>query len=152
MLELTVDDQLPGATLDVESGTAIRISAKAYGHASQIPLRQLEIVGHSKTLKKVSAGEPGQSEELLSIEMELPVQRGIWVAARADAAHTQVAHTTPVYVGVNGAGFHNPATAEHYLELCRSYLKELEEDLAQPGERRDNQSFRHKENLERQIS
>ena len=69
----------PARPLDVESGTVIRISAKAYGQASQIPLRQLEIVGHSKTLKKVSAGEPGQSEELLSIEMELPVQRGIWV-------------------------------------------------------------------------
>ena len=152
MLEFTVNDRLPGATLDVEPGTEVRISAKAYGEASQIPLRQLEIVGHGKTLTKVSAGEPGQSKDVLSIEIELPVERGIWVAARADAAHTQVAHTTPVYIRVNGASFHNPTTADHYLELCRSYLKELEEDLARPGERIDNQAARHKQNLERQIT
>ncbi len=103
-------------------------------------------------MTKVSAGEPGQSKDVLSIEIELPVERGIWVAARADAAHTQVAHTTPVYIRVNGASFHNPTTADHYLELCRSYLKELEEDLARPGERIDNQAARHKQNLERQIT
>ena len=152
MLELTVNDRIPGDTLNVVRGTKIRIRAKAYGQRSQIPLSDLEIVGHGKILKAVSARETGQSMEELSIDLELAVDYGIWIAARSRAAIAQVAHTTPVYVSVAGGGFHNPETAHHYLDLSEKYLQELEQQLAHPSDRIGSQASRHKKSLERQIA
>jgi hypothetical protein len=66
--------------------------------------------------------------------MELPVEYGVWVAAQSKADGQQVAHTTPIYVTVDGSGFHNPETALHYLDLSEQYLDELEGELAPPNE------------------
>ena len=85
--------------------------------------------------------------ERLSIDMELPVDYGIWIAARSRAAANQAAHTTPVDVSGAGGGFHNPETAAHYLDLSERYLQEL----AHPGNTTDSQASRHKKSLERQI-
>lgn len=152
ILELAVNDRLPGDTVNVSRGAKIRIRARAYGHRSQIPLSTLEIVAHGKVLKTVAVGETGQSAESLSLDLEVPVERGLWIAARCSAAATQVAHTTPVYVTVDSGGFHNPETARHYLDLSERYLKELEQELMQPGRRIDDQASRHREALEKQLA
>ncbi|MCP5120328.1 MAG: hypothetical protein GY953_56760, partial [bacterium] len=64
----------------------------------------------------------------------------------------QVAHTTPVYVTVDGGGFHNPKTLARYRDLCEEYLKELEEALANPESGLDRQATRHKARLDEQIA
>ncbi len=152
MLELSVNGKMPGDTINVERGATIRISAKAHGHDSQVPLTELSVVGHGETLKKVRADEPGQNRQRLSVDLELPVEHGIWIAAQASAANTQLAFTTPVYITVGGGGFHNPKTAGRYLELSRKYLREVEEELATTGPAGNNQVVRHRASLERQIA
>jgi len=152
MLELAVNNQLPGDTVNVASGARIHISAKAYGHSSQVSLRELEIVVHGEVVKKVTAGEAGQSSAALALALDLPVEHGIWVAARAKAADTQLAHTTPVYVTVNGGSFENPKTVNGYLDRSREYLVEVEQELQHPGTSLDSQASRHQKNLERQIA
>jgi hypothetical protein len=146
ILELSINGQLPGSTIDVEPGSKVRIEAKAYGHPSQVPLRELSIVAHGEVIRS-SSGSP----EELSLEFELPVDHGLWVAAQAKAGPTQLAHTTPVYVTVNGDGFHNPKTAARNIEMAESYLRELEQELASPGKRNSDQAPRHKARLELQI-
>ena len=79
-------------------------------------------------------------------------QHGIWIAARCDAGIGQVAHTTPVYVTVNGDGFHDPETAQRNLEIAESYLKEIEQELAKPGATLECQASRHQPQPERQIA
>jgi hypothetical protein len=145
---LKVNGRLPGDTLEVPAGSKVRITAEAFGHAEQAPLASLEIVGHGQVLKRVE----GQAAGRLSLDLELPVERGIWIAARCQAGKGQVAHTTPVYVTTGGQGFANPATATRYLELSEKYLQELEQELAQPGQTLDSQTSRHKPALERQIA
>jgi hypothetical protein len=145
---LKVDDRLPGDSLDVTPGTKLRITAEAFGQPEQIPLSSLEIVGHGKTLKRVEGRGAGH----LAAELELPVEHGIWIAAKCAAGKAQVAHTTPVYVTVSGGGFFNPATAPHYLELSERYLQELEQEIANPGKNPDYQTSRHKAALESQIA
>jgi metal-dependent hydrolase (beta-lactamase superfamily II) len=81
----------------------------------------------------------------------LPAERGLWIAARCQAGPGQVAHTTPVYVTVEGGGFHNPETAAERLQASEKYLQEIEQELAAPGRRLDEQAWRHKEQLQRQI-
>jgi hypothetical protein len=152
IIELTVNGERPGATIDVSKGATLSLSAKAFGHDTQVPLRDLEIVAHGKTLARADASSAGQSREELSVKLDVPVEHGLWIAARANGAPTQVAHTTPVYVTVDGGGFHDPETAGANLDLCEADLKGLEQDLANPGNQLDHQATRHTEQLERQIA
>jgi hypothetical protein len=145
---LRVNDHLPGAVVDVAPGTKLRITAAAIGHDSQVPLSALEIVGHGKVLARA----PGGTREQFSIDLELTATRGIWIAAKAAAGMGQVAHTTPVYVTVNGGGFHNPATIDDNLALAETYLRELEQTMASPTATIDSPMSRHRAQLERQIA
>lgn len=147
VLFLEVNGRMPGDTLDVTPGTRLRIRAEALGHREQIPLSAVEIVGHGRVL----ARQTGERAGRLVAEVDLPAERGLWIAARCQAGPGQVAHTTPVYVTVEGGGFHNPETAAERLQASEKYLQEIEQELAAPGRRLDEQAWRHKEQLQRQI-
>jgi hypothetical protein len=148
MLFLKVNGKLPGDSVDVPRGAKLRISAEAFGQAGQVPLRSLELVGHGKVLAQAAPGNPGH----LTVDLELPVDHGIWIAAKCEAGPGQVAHTTPVYVTVAGGGFANRETLRSNIGIAEGYLKEVEEELAHPGNQLDNQASRHRAELERQIA
>jgi hypothetical protein len=139
LLMLTVNGHLPGDTVNVTAGSKLSISAEALTQTAPGPV---EIVGHGKVLAR-SKGK---------VTLELPVNHGIWIAAKYDAGNGIVAHTTPVYVTVNGGGFENPANYAENLRKMEGYLKELEGELATPGTTVDSQTFRHKAQLQRQIA
>jgi hypothetical protein len=148
MVTLTVNGQGPGETVDVRPGAAIRVRAEAFGHRTQVPLRSLQIVGHGKVLAQASdAGGAG-----LSLDQSLPVDRGIWIAAKVEAGQGQFAHTTPVYVTVDRGGFHDRATAAANLAAVEKYFQEIEQELDRPGTALDSQAARHRTQLERQIA
>jgi hypothetical protein len=151
MLELTVNGELPGSTLDLPSGSKLRIVAQAFGEEEQVPLQKLELIGHGEVLVAVSAENLADSEHL-RIDHEMPVDHGIWIAARATAGKTQLAHTTPVYVRVDGGGFHNPHTAVQYLELTEAYLDEIEKEMVLVNSALDHQIGRHKDTLHARLS
>jgi hypothetical protein len=96
--------------------------------------------------------EADQSDARLEVELELPAERGLWIAARTEAGPTQVAHTTPVYVSVDGSGFHNPKTAIAYLDLNERYLDELAEEISQPNQTLNQHAWRYREGLEARIA
>ena len=153
MLDLRVDEALPGTTLERRAGETLKVVVDARGHASDVPLRDLELVVHGAVVKTVAAGEPGQSTERLLLTHDLPVgAHGVWIAARARGGPTQAAHTTPVYVRAGGTGFANPATARRYLELSESYLREIETELATPGTAVNEQLSRNRAGIERRIA
>ena len=146
ILELTVNGKLPGSTIDVKPGERVRIEARAFGHAEQIPLDKLEVLVHGEAVRRASG-----SKSALALEFELPVEHGVWIAARCQAGPTQQAHTTPVYVTVNGGGFYNPKTARVNLKLAENHLNELARVLQNPGNRNNDQASRHEASLEEQI-
>jgi hypothetical protein len=148
MLFLTVNGKLPGDTLDVARGTHVRITAEALGNTGQVPLRSVEIIGHGQVLARSNAGNP----ERLTVDLDLPVEHGMWIAARCDAGAGQVAHTTPVYVTVGGGGFENRETLARNVAIAEGYLKEVEQELAHPDTTLDSQAWRHRAQLERQIA
>lgn len=151
MLEFTINGKLPGDELPVSKGTILNISAKAYGHEKQAPLRNLEIVGHSKVLARVEAHNEGQSPDRIEASLSLPAQRGIWIAARCSSGVSQIAHTTPIYITIDGKGFHNPETFDENLALCEKYLQEIENEIQNPQDRLDNQIWRYKDGLNKRI-
>jgi hypothetical protein len=152
VVELAVNGRLPGDDLAVAKGARLRIVARANGHPGQVPLRELEIVGHQEVLHRVTADDPGQSPAEISLDLELPVEHGLWIAARCRAGDQQVAHTTPVYVSVDGGGFHNPETAGHYLDLSERFLQELEREMERPSGDVSRQAYRYRRGLAVRIA
>lgn len=148
MLFLTVNGKMPGDTLDVQRGARLRVSAEAFGHAGQVPLRSVELIAHGKVIGRSADANPAH----MVVNLDVPVEQGMWIAARADAGPGQVAHTTPVYVTVAGGGFGNPQTMQRNVEIAEGYLKEIEGELAHPGTALDDQAVRHRAQLERQIA
>jgi len=84
----------------------------------------------------------GDPEHLQVAVSDLRIDDGVWIAARATAGPGQVAHTTPIYVTVNGGGFHNPATLASRIATAEGYLRELESELGSPGAGLDHQRKR----------
>lgn len=152
MLELTVNGKLPGEELHVNKGEKINMKAVGLGQKDQVPLDYLEIVSHGKVIAKATADQAGQSSEKISIVIEIPVEKGQWIAARCKAGPSQWAHTTPVYVTINNGGFINPETAPHYLDLSEQYLEEIEKEIATRNDRVDYNAWRYREELEHRIS
>jgi hypothetical protein len=145
MLLLRVNGHLPGDTLDIAPGATVRVTAEALGQS----LKSLEIIGHGKKLaESVSTGDGRR----LAAEIDLTPTHGLWIAAKCEGDAGQVAHTTPVYVTVNGGGFQNPETAPRNVELSEAWLKEIEADIANPPQPLDIQAPRHRAELERQIA
>ena len=133
MLEFSVDGHRPGSALDVKPGASLRVSARALGHATQVPLRRLQIIAHGEVLREVRADESGASPSEISVDFEVKPGHGLWIAARADAGPDQMAHTTPVYVTVNGDGFHTRTHLAARIATTRAHLEELRQQLVAPA-------------------
>jgi hypothetical protein len=148
MVLVTVNGRMPGDTLDVAQGARVRVTAEALGHDGQTPLRSLEIIGHGNVLARAT----GAGVARLTAEVELTAERGLWIAAKAEAGPGQLAHTTPVYVTVDGGGFRNADALAARIETAERYLNELESDIVKPGAALDSQAWRHRPQIERQIA
>jgi len=152
MLDFRVNNALPGDQLAVSRGKKLRLTATAYGHPAQVPLNALELVGHGKVLARVTPKDPGQSADRLTVSLELPVgEKGIWLAARCYGGPQQAAHTTPVYVSVEGGGFHNPESVQRYLDVSEGYLNELEKELDQQSSNPEIRAWYYKKGLKERI-
>ena len=152
VIDLRVNGAIPGDQLDLSAGSTLSVTAEALGHAVQVPLSALEIVVHGEVIASASPDQPGQSPAALTVEFDLELDHGVWVAARARGAEGQVAHTTPVYVTTDGSSFHNPDTALDYLALNDRYLDELAAVIVQPNETLNQLAWRYRAGLEDRIA
>jgi hypothetical protein len=144
---------IPGDRLALKKGSGLTLTVDAYGTAGQVPLDTLELVSHGQVIGRVTARQPGQSAGHLTLTVTLPsVDYGRWVAARCTAGPSQAAHTTPVYVTVDGGGFHNPQTAGRYLDLSERYLQEIEQEISRPNPATESQAWRYADALKARIA
>lgn len=153
MLDLRVNGALPGDRLAIKRGDSLRITVHAFGQASQVPLDTLEVVSHGRVIGRATTHQAGQSVNRLSLTLTLPsVERGQWIAARCTAGPGQAAHTTPIYVTVDGGEFYNPETAGRYLDLSEQYLREIEQDISRPNPTVEQQAGRYADGLRTRIA
>lgn len=144
MLELSVDDAMPGDELVVAENRKLRVRAKAWGDPERtLPLR-LEIIRHGEVLRTVEPQEPGQKE--LTLDFELEAGAGYWLAARAIGTDEAMAHTTPVYVIRKGLRFWKFDEAAELIDKRLESLASIEKIVAdarrnQAGARRDADRF-----------
>lgn len=151
MIQFKVNDQFPGDEINLSKPEKVSISVNAFGHSEQVPLSKLEIIAHGKVIREITPGSSGQTSENLTLNFDLEIEKGIWIAARCYAGPNQVAHTTPVYVSVNNGGFRNEETIQDYLALNEKYLVELEDELNEPSEHANQRAWWYKKGLKERI-
>ena len=119
LVEFTVNGKGPGASLDVNG--PLRVSARAI---SRLPFERLEIVRDGEVVADQTA--VGQREA--SLDREIHVEQGGWIAARVSgntkthALTTVFAHTSPVYYRVAGTPFRR-------AEAAGAFVDEIEESV-----------------------
>lgn len=141
-LEFTVNGREMGSELTVEPGTPLEVVAEALQNPDVGPLSQLEIVVNGE----VVAMEPAGGRDRIELRVELPAERGMWIAAvargesrsapaepstPAGQAPATVAHSAPVYVLVGDEPSWSYDEVPRLVELQRRHLQDL---LAQPPE------------------
>jgi hypothetical protein len=117
MLELTVNGKLPGSVIEARRGDTLRVNVSAFRQPTGPAY--LEVVSQGDVIRSVRPSKENQTE--LSAEFTVPVRGSIWIAAR-----TAGAHTTPVYVKVDGRRFWKLDQVEALVGRRLDQLVEIE--------------------------
>ncbi len=126
VLEFTVDDQLPGSELERKAGDKVRIKARVVSDpAIGIPTA-LTLVGNEGVIKEML--NPGKASSL-TIELDRTIDQSQWLVLSTVCDNNALAHTTPVYVKVDGRGTwsskRGPAVIHKQLESIDAIEKEF---------------------------
>lgn len=103
MISLTVGEAMPGDEVRVGKGAVLHVHAQAWAPESIGAPKVLEIVAEGRVLRSVQSLGPKQDK--VTADFDMPAGESQWIAARTTAFNGAVAHTTPVYVVVNGRSF-----------------------------------------------
>lgn len=121
MLTLAVGDGMPGDEVRVGKDAKLHLHAQAWAPESIGAPKVLEIVAEGKVIKSIQS--TGSQQDKLIADFELRATDSQWVAARTTSFNGAVAHTTPVYVIVNGRSFIDRANVQ---QLVAKQLKVLD--------------------------
>ncbi|MBI4877566.1 MAG: CehA/McbA family metallohydrolase [Acidobacteria bacterium] len=102
MLAFSVDRSIPGDEMKAAPDATLHVRATAWAHPAVGAPKTLEIVSDGEVLRTAESAAPGKSE--LKLEFKLEAGHSRWIAARVRSHNGALAHTTPVYVSVPGAG------------------------------------------------
>jgi hypothetical protein len=126
MLLLTVNGRIPGDDLAVSRNSAVRVRARAWAPEEIGSPKLLEVVAGGKVVRAAESGDSRMSE--LKADFDLKIESGQWIAARARTHNGGLAHTSPVYVLVDGS-FRNSAEAPNLAEKRLKVLDFIEARL-----------------------
>jgi hypothetical protein len=113
LLEFTVDGHGPGATIQPRG--RIQVSARAI---SRIPFERIEIVQDGR----IVADQPSAGGSQARLDRELDAGEGGWIAARVTgsaktyAGYPVFAHSSPVYLRVQGTPFRRAESIGAFLD------------------------------------
>jgi len=130
MLILTAGGGKPGDTVNVGKDAKVHITARAMAPQVIGAPKLLEVVAHGKVIKTVQSSGERQTE--LKVDFEIPVAESQWVAARVRSYNDAIAHTSPVYVVVNGQSFADRAQLPALIEKRMKILDFIEKRLQNP--------------------
>ena len=132
-LEFTVDGALPGSELTLSPGKRVKIRARALGHARIGLPTVLRVEGPTGIVKEVK-GEHGETE--LEFEFEHLVETSQWLMAGVACDNKAVAHTTPIYLVINGQPTWNPQQGPGIIEKQLAAMAKIESEVAKGADAR----------------
>jgi hypothetical protein len=130
MLMLTAGGGMPGDAVDVKKNAKVKISVRASAPPAIGAPKLLEVVSHGKVIKTVESKNPQQSE--LKADFEIPVAESQWIAARVHSYNDAIAHTSPVYLVVNGQSFADRKELPQLVAKQMKILDFIEKRLRNP--------------------
>lgn len=129
MIELRVNDALPGDQIDAAREGRLHVTARTWGDPDHVMPAKLEVIRHGEVVRAVEPSNPGQRE--LTIEWETEAGDGCWIAARADSTDGRRAHTTPVYVVRQGKRFWKRDAVDELIARRLESLRQIEDIVAE---------------------
>ena len=102
LLELEVNGQPMGSTIELNPGADIVISATAASSPGGERLDRLELVAQGDVVATASEVSP---DNTLALEYSMTADSGMWLALRAFGQEQSKAHSAPVYVVIDNRGF-----------------------------------------------
>jgi hypothetical protein len=121
-LEFTVDGSIAGDELTPKKGTVLKVHAREMAGYLNFPLEQLEIVVNGEVIRSAKP-----NDNVASMDFELPADHSFWIAAR-----TKGAHTSPIYVTVDGTRHWDLPAVPGLLVKREKQLREIEELVKHP--------------------
>ncbi len=126
-LLFTVDGELPGTELKRTKGSRLKIRARALGHRRIGLPTVLRVEGTTGLLKEIKSTA---AETELGIDLEHQVEASQWLMASVDCDNHAVAHTSPVYVVVNGRPTWNAQRGPTIIEKQLAAIAKIEPEFA----------------------
>lgn len=118
LLFLSVNGKDIGEEVRLAKGEAMKIKARAI---SRRPIGRFQIVSNGKTLKEMDVAGTDQT-----MEFEAPAAESCWVVARCSSGKSfnaingpGIAHTSAIYVLVDGQRIFRPGTAQAFAQNLR---------------------------------
>jgi hypothetical protein len=121
MLMLTADGAMPGDDLKVTRNATVRIRARAWAPEIIGSPKTLELISHGRVIHTVESSNSKKQE--LRLEFSLRGETSQWIAARVTSHNGALAHTSPVYLVVDGNSFRD---LPELPQLIDKRLKELD--------------------------
>jgi hypothetical protein len=121
-LFFSADGKLPGTEIVKKSGSAIRLSLKALSRPEIGKINRVAIYNNKGLLV-----EKGNLNNLNEIEINIDhsVAQSQWIAAVVNCENGAVAHTTPVYVVVDGKPTFDPDKGPAIIQKQVSSIQDL---------------------------
>ncbi len=130
-LELRVEGEFPGAELQIQKGARVRVSAKAWGHSEVAIPEVLELVtGAGVVQRRVRKVDEAKDRTELSISIDLPFERSGWIALSTRATNGALAHSSPVYVVVDGQPTWSPSQGPEIIGKQLAAMRGIEREFA----------------------
>ena len=126
-LEFTVDGALPGTELRRSPGTKVKIRARANGQARIGLPTVLRVEGPDGMVKEARAD---QGEPELALEFEHRVEASQWLMAGVTCDNNAVAHSTPIYLVVDGHPTWNARQGPRIIEKQLAGIAKIESEVA----------------------
>lgn len=127
MIEFTVEDRMPGDTIELAGEGPLHVKVRARGTPGGSSVKSLKIVQCGKLAAESESNDP--SREIVAMETTLDADGGCWIAVHAIGHDGSEAHTTPVYVSVNGGRHWDLEQVPRLIEKQLARLDDIESAL-----------------------
>ena len=130
MLDLSVNGAPMGSDIQVSKGDKIEIVASATLNPDTEPINRLELIVHGDVAARSVKTDDSNS---LFLHHTVHASEGIWLAVRAYGEYQAVAHSSPVYITIDGGFEKREDVAEIVADMIARLdaFKTVEADSAQ---------------------
>ncbi|MCP4193756.1 MAG: CehA/McbA family metallohydrolase [Planctomycetaceae bacterium] len=127
-LEFTVNGQLSGSELAFDAPAVVKVQARALGHKKVGLPVMLELVSNDGTIAKV---QPAQNESgNLSLNTQIEIKRSQWMAINVRCDNGAVAHTSPIYIVIDGEPTWSPTRGKPIIKKQLEAIASIETEFS----------------------